>query len=103
MRRAATRRSEPKPVHNGSGGATADSLDAQIDELLANIEGDSRTWDGETGARRRRRRFRRTRRLGYRIRRMWALRRTTALLAAALLASTGIAVGTVYLAAQVLG
>ena len=102
MRRAASHRSETRAAEESTTGAP-DTLDAQIDDLLANIETETEPAQSRPGKRRGGRRFTRTRRLAHRTRRLWALRRTTALLAAALLASTGIAVATVYLAAQLLG
>ena len=91
-----------RPQSDGPRYGGPDALDAQIDDLLANIEAENETvpWSPGTPGRRR---FRRTRRLGLRIRRIWAWRRTTFLFAATLMVSTGIAIVTVYLASRALG
>jgi hypothetical protein len=91
-----------RPQSGGPRYGGPDALDAQIDDLLANIEAENGAvaWSPATPGRRR---LRRTRRLGLRIRRIWAWRRTTFLFAATLMVSTGIAIVTVYLASRVLG
>lgn len=93
------------PQDDGPRYGGPDALDAQIDDLLANIEAESEAapWSPGTPSRRARFRFRRTRRLAARIRRIWAWRRTTFLFAATLMVSTGIAIVTVYLASRLLG
>ena len=94
-----------RPQSGGPRYGGPDALDAQIDDLLANIEAENEAvpWSPGTPGGRTRRRFRRTRRLGARIRRIWEWRRTTFLFAATLTVSTGIAIVTVYLASRVLG
>ena len=91
-----------QPPSGGMRYGGPDPLDAQIDDLLANIDAENGAvpWSPGTPVRRR---FRRTRRIGLRIRRIWAWRRTTFLFAATLMVSTGIAIVTVYLASRVLG
>jgi hypothetical protein len=91
-----------RPPTGGPRYGGPDALDAQIDDLLANIEAENGAvpWTPGTPVRRR---PRRTRRLGLQIRRIWAWRRTTFLFAATLMVSTGIAIVTVYLASRVLG
>ncbi len=90
-----------RPHSDGQPNRGPDPLDAQIDDLLANMEAENGAvpWSPATPGRRR---FRRTRRLGLRIRRIWAWRRATFLFAATLLVSTGIAIVTVYFASRVL-
>jgi hypothetical protein len=91
-----------RPPSGGPRYGGPDALDAQIDDLLANIEAETKAlpWSPGTQGRRARQQ---TRRLGSGIRRVWGWRRTTFLFASTLMVSTGIAIVTVYLASRVLG
>jgi hypothetical protein len=104
MRISSRSRRTRRPQSGGPRYGGPDALDAQIDDLLANIEAENEAvpWSPGTPGRRAHR-FRRTRRLGSRIRWVWAWRRATFLFAATLMVSTGIAIVTVYLASRMLG
>jgi hypothetical protein len=103
MRISSRSRRTRRPENGGPRYGGPDALDVQIDDLLANIQAENEAvpWSPGTPGRRAHR-FRRTRRLGSRIRRVWAWRRTI-LFAATLMVSTGTAIVTVYLASRVLG
>jgi hypothetical protein len=81
-----------------------ESLDAQIDDLLSNLESGNGAVEFGPGPayRPRPRKLRSMRRFGAWLRRVWRWRRTTFTLVAALVVSTAIAVATVYLASQLL-